>query len=238
MTIPQPTLTFDDAGGGAALSSSVKLLIPAVTSEGQAQGPEAFDRFGLLAYRQNTSAAALECWDDNKGQWIPDPENDVASVKLGPLSYKKGDHTWQAFLVAASKTSQYEKANSGYPLYSFKACFIDKQQVVALSPPSVNLKFVASSSQLYVGPAEGDIPPKVTKARFELRDANQNVLGQLLIDGTQLTLSNSSGAKVQLNADGSVAIVAGGGKGIHLTGTLFAQNINYSPIAGGGNQDL
>jgi hypothetical protein len=252
MTIPKPTLQFEDAGGGtAALEKPVNVLIGEVKEGTTALGPDLLATFGLFSYRRATSGAGLEIWDDGAKQWKPDPGTAVDSIKPSMLANKQGDpNPWQGIVVAAggkdsSGQPQFAKAKSGYPSYSFRAWFATKDGTdKKLSDPTDNLQFVGSSDKnlMVVGPGDDEKPEEATQSRVQLKDTSLNVIGQLLIErdspGARVTVSNAAGASVVLHPDGHIELKPAAGKNVVVSGDLETERITYQPSGGGPKREL
>jgi len=252
ITIPKPTLQFEDAGGGvAALEKPVNVLIGDVKQGTALLDPAALATFGLFSYRRATSGAGLEIWDDAAKQWKPDPGNAVDAFKPTPLANKQGDpNPWQGIVVAAGgKDSagqpQFSKAKSGYPNYSFRAWFATKDGAEKkLSDPTDNLQFVGASDKnlMVIGPGEDEKPEQATQSRVLLKDTALNVIGQLLIErdspGARVTVSNEAGASVVLHPDGHIELRPAPGKRVVVSGDLETERITYQPSGGGLKREL
>ena len=252
ITVPKPSLQFEDAGGGAApLEKPVTVQVGEVKNGAGPLGPEKLAIFGLFPYRRLTSGASLEIWDDGAKAWKPDPGAIVGTLKSSQLAFKPGDpNPWSGIVVAAGGKDgagqpQYAKTRSGYPIYSFRALFQSKDGTgPALSDPSDNLTFLSASDKnlMDIGPGDDEKPENATQARMLLKDTSRQTIGEVLIErnspGAKVTVSNAAGASVILHPDGRIEIQPAAGKGLLVDGDLEAERITYRPGGGGAKVTL
>ncbi len=251
ITVPKPSLQYDDAGGGtAALEKPVNVLIGDVKDAGVSLGADKLSTYGLFAYRRVASGGSLQVWDDGAKQWKPDPGLALDSLKPMLLANKAGDpNPWQGIVVAAGgKDSagqpQFAKAAGGYPSYSFRAWFETKDGTQkALSEPTPNVTFVgvADKNLMVMGPGDGEKPDAATQSKILLKNTSLQVIGELLIErdspGAKVTISNSAGASVVLHPDGHIELTPASGQGVVISGDLSVGHVNYES-SGGGRRDL
>jgi hypothetical protein len=249
LTVPTPTLRFDDAGGGAAaLEKPVTVLLGAVTEAGSAVPLTAMAASGFLASRRTAPAAQAEVWDDAAKAWVPDQPG--ATAQPVALTYKDGDpNPWQGMLVAGGLTDgsgnpAFAKAANGYPVYSLRGVFAGRDGAAGTSNPSAPLTFASASDRnlLVVGPDDGEQPDSATKARVLLKDPALQLIGGLTITrgspGATVQLANAAGASVVLNPDGSIELNPAPGKGVRVNGDLDVDHLSYLPAAGGPQREL
>ena len=240
LTVPTPTLTFDDAGGGAAaLEKPVNVLLGAVTEAGTPVTPVVIATAGFRVSRRVAAGATAEVWDDGAKAWLPDGPSTQA--KPVALIYKDGDpNPWQGLFVAAGMkdgtgTPAFAKAVNGYPSYTISGAFAGRDGAAGASAPSAALTFVsaADSNLVVLGPGDGEQPDRATHARVVLKDAGKNVIGQLLVTrnspGAEVRIENAAGASVVLNADGSIDLNPASGRTVRVNGDFEASRIFYSP---------
>lgn len=246
LTVSKPTLEFKGSGSAAILEQPVTLKIGPVGVD--ASGLSAF---GVLPYRRLSASAGVEVWDEGAKAWKPDPGPAVADLKSVALAFKEGEaEPWQGVIVAAggkdgAGNPQFAKAAAGYPLYSFRGVFVAKEAAdPTLGDPSDNVTFVSGSDKnlVAIGPGEDEELDAATIARLLLKDASLSEIGQVLIEriggSARVTISNSAGATVTLESDGSIQLAPAAGKSVVVSGNLDADRITYLPGGGGSRQTL
>lgn len=249
LAVPQPTLTFEDAGGGAAaLEKPINVLIGAVTEGGNPVTPAALDAFGISLRRRSAAGAQLEVWDDAAKSWAA--EHPGSRPKPIALAYKNGDpNPWQGVVVAAGITDgtgapAIGKASNGYPQYTVGGAFTAKDGAAGTGPQSAPITFAGVSDRNLValGAGDGEKIEHATQARLLLMDVPQHVIGGLTVlrdsSGATVRLENAVGASVVLHADGSIEITPAAGKSVHIAGDVETEHIRYLPAGGGPKQDL
>jgi hypothetical protein len=249
LTVPQPTLVFDDAGGGAAaLEKPVTIQLAAVTEAAVPVTPAALTTFGYSVQRRTAPGALPEVWDDASKAWVPDQPS--GHPKPVALAYKDGDpHPWQGLLVAAgardaSGGPAFAKAANGYPVYRVRAAFAGKDGATGMSPQSASITFASASDRnlLVVGPGDGEQLDQATQGRVLLKNPGLQVIGGLTVTrdtpGATVRLDNAAGAGVVLHADGSIELIPAAGKGVLVSGDLETDHIRYLPAGGGLKRDL
>jgi hypothetical protein len=249
LTVPQPTLTFDDAGGGAAaLEKPVTVLLGPVTEAGAAVTPGSLSGFGLRLRRRSAAGAQVEVWDDGAKSWAP--EQPGAQPKPIALAYRAGDpNPWQGILVAAGMkdaagTPAVAKAAQGYPQYTIAGTFTATDGAAGDGPQSPPITFagVADRNLVVLGAGDGEQLDQATQGRLLLKDTSLQVIGGLTVlrdsPGASVRLENAAGAAVVIHADGSIEITPAAGKGVRIAGDVETEHIRYLPAGGGFKKDL
>jgi hypothetical protein len=249
LTVPQPTLAFDDAGGGAAaLEKPVTVLIGPVTETGTPVTPPVLASFGLAVRRRTSAGAPVEIWDDAAKAW--GPEQPAALPKPVAVAYKGGDpDPWQGIIVAAGMKDGagapvFGKAAGGYPQYTIGGSFTGKDGVTGAGPQTAPFSFASASDRNLValGAGDGEQVESATQARLLLKDTPSHVIGGVTVlrDAPSATVrvENASGASVVLHADGSIEITPAAGHGVRIAGDLETEHIRYQPAGGGLKKEL
>jgi hypothetical protein len=249
LTVPKPTLTFEDAGGGsAALEKPLTVLLGPVTDAGGTVSPPALSSFGLSLRRRNAPGAQLEVWDDGAKSWSP--EQPGGEPKPIALAYKPGDpRPWQGILVAAGMKDAtgapaLARASQGYPQYTIGGTFRASDGAVGDGPQSAPITFASASDRnlVQLGAGDGEQLDEATQARLLLKDTALHVIGGLTVlrasPGATVRLENTAGASVVIHADGSIEIIPAPGKGMRIAGDVETEHIRYLPAGGGFKKDL
>jgi hypothetical protein len=249
LAVPQPTLTFEDAGGGAAaLEKPVTVLLGAVTEAGAPVTPAALTAFGLNLRRRSTAGAQVEMWDDGTKSWAP--EQPGMRPKPIALAYKAGDpNPWQGILVAAglkdaTGAPALAKATQGYPQYTIGGAFAATDGATGDGPQSAPITFASVSDRnlVVLGAGDGEQVEQATQGRLLLKDTALQVIGGLTVlrdaPGATVRLENAAGAGVVLHADGSIEITPAAGKGVRIAGDVETERIRYLPAGGGFKKNL
>lgn len=249
LAVPQPTLSFDDAGGGAAaLEKPITVLIGPVATDGTALTPDGLSVFGLSLRRRRAPGAQLEVWDDSAKSWAADqPGRQAAPITL---AYRAGDPSpWQGLVVAAALKDAagnpaLAKATNGYPQYTLAGAFAAKTGAVGTGPQTTPITFAGSSDRnlVVLGAGDGEQLDRATQARLLLAYPLGHVIGGLTVSrnspGATVRLENAAGAAVVLHADGSIEISPAPGRGVRIAGDVEAERIRYLPAGGGPKRDL
>lgn len=246
LTVGKPTLDFEGSGGAAFLEKPVTITIAPVGADAPA-----LSSYGVLPYRRLTSSSPSEVWDDGKKAWGSDPGTAVADLKPIQLAFKDGEaEPWQGLIVAAGGKDgagqpQFAKAVGGYPIYSFRGVFLEKETTMpTLGDASDNLSFVAIADKnlAVIGPGPDEMPDAATMVRLILKDSALAEIGQVVIERngatSEVTIANSAGASVVLKADGSIELNPASSRSIVVNGDLDAQKITYLHNGGGSRLTL
>lgn len=250
LTVPQPTLTFEDAGGGVAvLEKPITVLIgPVAEAGGTALTPAGLSVFGLSLRRRTAPGAQLEVWDDGPKSWAVDQSGRLP--KPIALAYRAGDpHPWQGIVVAAGMRDAtgrptLSKATNGYPQYTLAGAFAAKSGTVGIGPQTAPITFAGSSDRnlVVLGAGNGEQLDQATQARLLLAYPLGHVLGGLTVlrdsPGATVRLENAAGAGVVLHADGSIEIAPAPGRGVRIAGDVETEHIRYLPAGGGPKKNL
>jgi hypothetical protein len=249
LTVPAPTLSYEDAGGGAAaLEKPVSILIAPVTEGSSVLGPPNLTVFGYSVQRHLTNGSAAEVWDDAAKAWVPDQPGSTA--KPVALTFRDGDpNPWLGMLVAGGTKDgagapAYVKAHNGYPAYSVRGAFTDKTGNSATGPASPPLTFAGASDRnlMVIGPGEDEKPDQATQSRILLKNTNLQEIGGLTVvrdsPGAVVTLSNAAGASVILRSDGAIELRPASGKGVIIAGDVETEHITYRPAGGAAKKTL
>jgi hypothetical protein len=249
LAVPQPTLSFEDAGGGsAALEKPVTVSLGPVMDSGSALAPAALRTFGLSLRRRTAPGAQLEVWDDGAKAWSPEHPGD--EPKPIALAYKAGDPSpWQSIVVAAGMKDAagaptFVKASLGYPQYTVGGTFRTTAGALGEGPQSAPITFASASDRnlVQLGAGDGEQLDSATVARLLLRDPALHVIGGLTVlratPGATVRLENSAGAAVVIQADGSIEVIPAPGKGVRIAGDVETEHIRYLPAGGGLKRDL
>lgn len=249
LAVPQPTLTFDDAGGGAAaLEKPVTVLLGPVTEAGTAVTPAALSGFGLRLRRRGVAGAQLEVWDDGTKSWAP--EQPGGQPKPIALAYKPGDpNPWQGLLVGAgikdaAGAPALAKATAGYPQYTIAGAFTGRDGAAGEGSQSPPITFASAADRnlLVLGPGDDEQLDQATQGRLLLKSTSLSVIGGLTVlrdsPGATVRLENAAGASVVIHADGSIEITPAAGKGVRIAGDVETEHIRYLPVGGVFKKDL
>lgn len=249
LTVPQPTLQFEDAGAGmAALEKPMTVLISAVTEAGTHITPPVLTSFGFCLRRRTSAGAQLEIWDDAAKAWAV--EQPAEQPKPVALAYKASDPSpWQGVLVAAGMKDSggapaITKASGGYPQYTVSGAFTAKDGTAGSGPQTTPITFASASDRNLValGAGDGEQVDQATQARLVLKDTPSHVIGGLTVlrdlPSATVRLENTAGASVVLHADGSIEITPAAGKGVRIAGDVETDHIRYLPAGGGLKRDL
>lgn len=249
LTVPAPTLSFEDAGGGAAaLEKPVNVLLDAVTKGSAPVAAAALAGFGFCVRRRAAAGAQLEIWDDGAKAWSV--EQAGPQPKPVALTYKASDpKPWQGILVAAGMKDgagvpAFTKASGGYPQYTVSGVFTAKDGAGGAGPQSAPITFasVADKNLVVLGAGDGEQPDQATQARLLLKDNPAHVIGGLTVlrdaPGATVRVENAAGASIVLHADGSIEITPAAGKGLRIAGDVETEHIRYLPVGGGAKRDL
>ena len=240
LTVPLPELAYEAlALEVAAAELPVAITVGAVLDGSRPLTPVEMRTFGLISYRQPAPGAALDVWDQQAAQWVPEG----AAVEAEPLAFLPDQPSpWQATVVAAGG-DKFATGVGGYPAYSFRAIFATADEVT-LSGPSAAVSFsaLADRNLMVLGPGEGERPDTATEARVLLKSTGLQVIGGLVIrrdsPGAEVTLSNAAGASVVLRPDGSIELRPGAGAGVTVAGDLETERVVYRPGGGGVKKTL
>jgi hypothetical protein len=175
--------------------------------------PQSLGQAGFFVYRQSYNAAAMEIWDEDGKQWLPDPGGALNGLKPKAFAYKEGEpFPWQSVLVAAgqkdaSGADQFEKSNGGYPRYFFRAYFANDpdrdifgEQWSGLSTPSLAHVFLGSKDMqkagLKVGPFDDATPENAGEITLFMKNGALEEAGQVVIrdmgNGTEIVIYNAN----------------------------------------------
>jgi hypothetical protein len=252
LAVPQPTVTFDDAGGGtAALEKPVTVLLGPVTDSGVAVTPAALTRSGIALRRRAAAGAQVEIWDDGAKSWLPEtPALSDNSAKPIAVAYKPGDpNPWQGIVVAAGMKDAagapvLAKASQGYPQYTVGGTFAATDGAAGDGPQSAPITFASVSDRnlVVLGAGDGEQVDQATQARLLLKDTSLQVIGGLTVlrdyPGATVRLDNAAGASVVLHADGSIELTPAAGRGVRIAGDVETEHLRYLPAGGGPKRDL
>jgi hypothetical protein len=267
LTVPTPTLKYDDAGGGrAALENPVQVLCAPVTfPDGSVLKQEDLGMAGFLAYRMMNAGMLWEVWNGDTKEWVAQAGAE-STLKKEPLTYKEGDPSpWQGMLVAAgqkdkSDQDQYATVTppSPYPQYAVRAFFSakrDGQDYSGLSAASGPVSFVSMMDAIRagLGVPKGQKPMNASQITVFLRDANLATIGSvdIRLDGasSEITISNADGAgtklaQVVLTSTGEIRLKPAATQQVVIdgplliTGNLDTGKITYQQQSGGARIPL
>ena len=91
LTVPQPTLSFEDAGGGvAALEKPVTVQVGPVLDGTTALGPAGLGSYGYFMYRTAASGSSIQLWDGGAKNWVADPGPALSAYTPAQFAFKQG----------------------------------------------------------------------------------------------------------------------------------------------------
>jgi hypothetical protein len=249
LVVPQPTVTFDDAGGGtAALEKPVTVILGPVTRAGAAVTPAVLSGFGLRLRRRSAAGAQLEVWDDGTKSWAP--ERPGTQRKPIAIAYQAGNaNPWQGILVGAGMKDAagapvLAKATQGYPQYTIGGAFAAIDSQADEGPQSAPITFASVSDRNLVALGAGDDEQvdQATQARLLLKNPALQVIGGVTVlrdaPGATVRLENAAGASVVIHANGAIDITPAAGQRVRIAGDLETEHIRYLPAGGGCKKDL
>jgi hypothetical protein len=147
---------------------------------------------------------------------------------------------WQAIVLGAGGKPPISTATAGYPQYSFRVRFDTAHEEVVTESPVVTFGSVADRNLMVLGPAEGEKPDNATQARIQLRDPALTTIGGLVIardaGSARVRLSNSAGASIILQPDGSIDLTPAAGMPVLVTGDLETGRLVYTDASGNRKQ--
>jgi hypothetical protein len=211
---------------------------------------------GFLIYRRQI-ASSIEIWDAAAKQWISDPGDAIADLKLTPFAFKSEDKSqpWLGLIVPAAQKDTTNKpqfvpaGSSGFPQYFFRAYFASNDKngnFSGFSSPSLALRFTKILDAIKAGIAvgEGQTPADATEIQLFLRNSNRQIIGsvEIIADGnsTQIEIANrdAGGVKqaiVRLLSNGDLEIQPALGRQVKVSGAINGDRIFYQPADAGGN---
>ncbi len=222
------------------------------SSRARPSARSALSTFGFFVYRQVTSSAASEIWNDADKAWQLEGSTPPQAAPTPTQFAHEADQPkpWHGIVVAAGGQDangqpQFSAAVGGYPLYSVRALFSTKDRSeLTLSGPSDNVTFasLSDSNLMVLGPGDDEQPDNATQARIMLKNPAMSVIGRVLIErdspGARVTLDNASGASIVLHPDGHIELRPAAGEQVVIAGDLDVDHITYLPAGGGAKKVL
>jgi hypothetical protein len=248
ITVPAPTLAFDDAAPGVAmLEKPIELRSAPVTlADGTALGPDRVAA-GYFVYRRSGPSAAAEIWDESAGVWKNTATANASALQPAPFAFLPDEPLpWFNLVVAAGQkdagsADRFARAVAGYPRYFFRNHFTPREGTDAtatLSAPTAEVQFVGVADTVRAGIAAGpgQSLENATELHLFLRGAGlqpvgavsiYNESGQARIEVAKWDGAASPVARISLRADGTIMLndtlqieAAGGNATLRCSGTL------------------
>ncbi len=248
LTVQAPQLIYEDAPGLAVMEMPIEIYSePVLLPDGNEFDLQNISsgKAGFFIYRKDTPAAAAEIWNDEQKEWQPDPGAALNGLNPMAFAFDKGKTPrWKGILVAAGSKDkngddqfqvQRPTFPPGGPEYFVRAYFetqVDNVQYTGLSPATDSIQFLSTTHSSRAGLSVGDdeTPKDATEVQFFLRNNNRQVIGIVKVrniaqsGSIEIVNYNNSGseqARIEMQVNGNIEIIANGVININASGLNF-----------------